>query len=85
MVCILRLIVLPSYEDRTTRYLAYITLDKVKSVKICLSTDDGDSENVTLKMNSPFFELFRVYSNSLEMSNEGEFPWSWFLGDRTQV
>ena len=41
-----------------------------------LSTDDRDSENVTLKMNSPFFELFRVYSNSLEMSNEGEFPWS---------
>ena len=85
MVCILRLIVLPSYEDRTTRYLAYITLDKVKCVKMGLSTDDGDSENVTLKMNSPFFELFRVYSNSLEMSNEGEFPWSWFLGDRTQV
>ena len=85
MACILRLIVLPSYEDRTTRYLAYITLDKVKSVKMYLSTDDGDSENVTLKMNSPFFELFRVYSNSLEMSNVGEFPWIWFLGDRTQV
>ena len=85
MVCILRLIVLPSYEERTTRYLAYITLDKVKCVKMGLSTDDGDSENVTLKMNSPFLELFRVYSNSLEMSNEGEFRWSWFLGDRTQV
>ena len=45
MVCILRLIVLPSYEDRTTRYLAYITLDKVKCVKMSFSTD-GDGENV---------------------------------------
>ena len=51
------------------------------------STDDdgGDSENVTLKMNSRFFKLFRVYANSLEMSKVGEFPWSWFLGDRTKV
>ena len=40
------------------------------------TTDDGDGENVTLKMNSRFFKLFRVYSNSLEMSNVGEFPWS---------
>ena len=79
MVCILRLIVLPSCEDRTTRYLAYITLDKVKSVKMSFSTDDGDGENVTIKMNSRFFKLFRVYSSSLEMSNMGEFPWSWFL------
>ena len=76
MVCILRLIVLPSCEDRTTRYLAYITLDKVKSVKMSFSTDDGDGENVTIKMNSRFFKLFRVYSSSLEMSNMGEFPWS---------
>ena len=76
MVCILRLIVLPSYEDRTTRYLAYITLDKVKCAKMSFTTDDGDGENVTLKMNSRFFKLFRVYSNSLEMSNVGEFPWS---------
>ena len=35
---------------------------------------DGDgSENVTFKMNSRFFKLFRVYSNSLKMSNEGQF------------
>ena len=42
------------------------------------STDDGDGdgENVTIKMNSRFFKLFRVYSSSLEMSNMGEFPWS---------
>ena len=40
------------------------------------STDDGDGENVTLNMNSRFFKLFRVCSNSFEMSNVGEFPWS---------
>ena len=38
--------------------------------------EDYGSENVTLKMNSRFFKLFRVYSNSLEMSKVGEFPWS---------
>ena len=46
---------------------------------------DYGRENVTFKMNSHFLKLCRVYSNSLKMSNVGEFPWSWFLGDRTQV
>ena len=32
-----------------------------------------------------FFKPCWVYSNLLKMSNVGEFPWSWFLGDRTQV
>ena len=27
----------------------------------------------------------RVYSNSLKMSKIGDFPWSWFLTDRTYV
>ena len=50
------------------------------------SIDDGDSsEKVTFKMNSRFFKLFRVYSNSLKMWNVSEFPWSWFLGDRTHA
>ena len=43
------------------------------------------SENITSKMNSPFFKPCRVYSNSLKMSNVGEFPWIWALGDPTQV
>ena len=48
--------------------------------------DDGDgSEDATFKMNLPFFKLFRVYSNSLKVSNVDEFPWNLFLGDRTQV
>ena len=50
------------------------------------SIDDGDStQNVTFKMNSRFFKLCRVYSNSLKMSSVGKFPWSWILGDLTQV
>ena len=33
-----------------------------------VSIDDGDgSEKVTFKMNSRFFKLCRVYSNSLQM------------------
>ena len=41
------------------------------------SIDDGDSgEKVTFKMNSRFFKLHHAYSNSLKMSNVGEFPWS---------
>ena len=41
------------------------------------SIDDGNgSENVSFKMNSRFFNLCRVYSNLLKMSNVVEFPWS---------
>ena len=36
-------------------------------------------------MNSRFFNLCRVYSNLLKMTSVGEFPWGWFLEDRTQV
>ena len=50
------------------------------------SIDDGNgSENVTFKMNSRFFNLCRIYSNLLKMASVGEFPWSWFPEDRTQV
>ena len=41
------------------------------------SIDDSDgTKNVSFKMNSRFFKLCRVYSNSLKMSNVGKFPWS---------
>ena len=50
------------------------------------SIDDGNgSKNVSFKMNSRFFNLWRVYSSLLQMASVGEFPWSWFLEDRTQV
>ena len=77
MVCILRLIVLPSYEDRTTRYLAYITLDKVKCVKMSLSTDDD--ENVTLKMNSRFSNFSAFIPIRLKCQMWANFPGVDFL------
>ena len=41
------------------------------------SIDKGDgSENVTFKMNWRFFQLCRVYFNSLKTANVGQFPWS---------
>ena len=50
------------------------------------SIDKGDgSENVTFKMNWLFFQLCRIYFNSLKIANVSQFPWSWFLWDRTQV
>ena len=48
------------------------------------SIDDGNSiENVSFKMNSRLFNLCRVDSNLLKMASVDEFPWSWFLKDRT--
>ena len=50
------------------------------------SIDNGNgSENVSFKMNSRFFNLCGVYSNLLKMASVGEFPWSWFPEDLTQV
>ena len=50
------------------------------------SIDDGNgSENVSFKMNFRFFNLCRDYSNLLKIAIVGEFRWSWFLEDRTQV
>ena len=37
-------------------------------------------QNVTFEMNSRVFTVFHVYSNSLKMSNVGEFLWSCLLG-----
>ena len=42
-------------------------------------------DNVTFKMNWRFYQLCHVYFNSLKIANVGEFPWSWFLWDHTQV
>ena len=41
-----------------------------------IDDDDGDGcENVTLKINWGLFQLCRVYSISLKISNVGKFPW----------
>ena len=47
--------------------------------------DRNGSENVSFKINFRFFNLCRVHSNLLKMASVGEFPWSWFPEDRTQV
>ena len=50
-----------------------------------LSKDDDDSENVGQKMNLRSFKLNRVYLDPLNMSNVGEFSWSWIPKDFIQV
>ena len=51
-----------------------------------LSKDDDDgSENVGKKMNLRSFKLNRVYLDPLNMSNAGNFSWSWILKDFIQV
>ena len=51
-----------------------------------LSNDDDDSsENVAKKMNLHSFKLNRVYLDLLNMSNAGDFSWSWILQDFIQV
>ena len=46
--------------------------------------DDG-SEIVAKKMNLPSFKLHRVYFDPLNMSNAGDFSWSWIVKDFIQV
>ena len=48
------------------------------------ANDDG-SENVGKKMNLRPFKLNRVYFDPLNMSNAGDFSWSWILKDYIQV
>ena len=48
-----------------------VKLDRGHPGGFSIGGDDG-SENV----NSHFFKLRRVWSNSLKMSNAGKFPWS---------
>ena len=41
------------------------------------SNKDGDGyENVTQRVNSRYFKLYRAYSNSFNLSNVGRFFWS---------
>ena len=51
-----------------------------------LSKDDDDaSENDGKKMNLRSFKLNRVYLDPLNMSNAGDFSWSWILKDFIQA
>ena len=51
-----------------------------------LSNDDDDgSENFAKKMNLRSFKLNRVCLDPLNMSNVGDFSWSWIRKDFIQV
>ena len=51
-----------------------------------LSNDDDDgSENVAKKLNLPRFKCYRVYLELLNLSNVGDFSWSWIPKDFIQV
>ena len=51
-----------------------------------LSNNNSDGyENVTSKVNSPYFKLYRTYSNSFNSSNVGKFFSSWILKDCIKV
>ena len=49
-----------------------------------LSNGDGYA-NITQKVNSRFFKLYRAYSILSNSSNVGEFFWSWSLKDSIEV
>ena len=49
-----------------------------------LSNDDDGSENVAKKLNLPHFKCYRVYLELLNLSNVGDFSWSWILKDFIQ-
>ena len=56
------------FGDRSVSLVTVILLSR----RFCI--DEGDcSESLTFKINSRFFKLFRVYSSSLKMLNEGQF------------
>ena len=43
-------------------------------MKLTLSNNDSDGyENVTQKVNSHYFKIYRAYSNSFSLSNIGKF------------
>ena len=55
------------------------------SVETLSNDDDDGGENVAKKMNVHSFKLNRVYLDLLNMSNAGDFSWSWILKDFIQV
>ena len=51
-----------------------------------LSNDDDDgSENDGKKMNLRSFKLNRIYLDPFNMSNAGDFSWSWIFKDFIQA
>ena len=64
----------------------YIYLSLIDWIGTFINDDDDDgSENVAKKMNLHSFKLNRIYLDPLNMSNAGDFSWSWIVKDFTQV
>ena len=59
--------------------------DSLKAFGTLTKGNDDGSENVGKKMNLRSFKLNRVYLKPLNMSNAGDFSWSWILKDFIQV
>ena len=63
----------------------YVIQTNVQGKIVLASMTATAAKTSLLKWISFFFQLCRVYSNSLKTPYVGKFPWSWFLGDCTQV
>ena len=55
------------------------------SIGSLTNDDDDGSENFAKKINLRPFKLYRVYVDPLNLSNAGDFSWSWILEDFIQV
>ena len=60
-------------------------LQGLSTVGTISNDDDDGSVNVAKKMNLRSFKLNLVYLDPLNMSNAGDFSWSWILKDFIQV
>ena len=60
-------------------------LQRLSTVGTISNDDDDGSVNVAEKMNLRSFKLNLVYLDPLNMSNAGDFSWSWILKDFIQV
>ena len=64
----------------------WFSRDVMAAILGSLSNNDGDGqENVSFKVCSCWFKLYRVYSISLYSSDVGESFWSWVLKDCIRV
>ena len=61
------------------------TCDHLTKLGTLSNDNDDGSENVAKKMNLRSLKLNRVYLDPLNMSNVGDFFWSWILKDFVQV
>ena len=78
---------LPTFDELKWRFHSRRRRCCLSSLLGTLSNDDDDdgSVNVTKEMNLRSFKLNRVYLEPLNMSNAGNFSWSWIRKDFIQV